>query len=236
MAHDLDRYRSFRSRAMRAFLAARSRFAEDELAVAVARGVRQVVVLGAGLDTFAYRNPHRGLAVFEVDHPATQAWKRERLDAQAIGVPRGVRFAPVDFERETLGDGLARAGFRADRAAFFSWLGVTIYLSKAAVNQTLRYVAGCRRGSQVVFDFALPDEQLAEPERRSRAVSAASVAAAGEAWVNFYAEEALRRELAESGYSSASVLGTEALNARYFRGRTDGFRVFGSGRMMAALV
>src|SRR5271165_4327165 len=112
------------SRAFRAFMAARSRYAEDELARAVAYGVRQYVVLGAGLDTFAYRNPHPGLRAFEVDHPATQAWKREQLQAAGIAIPAGLTFVPIDFERQTLADGLARAGFDNGATAFFSWLGV----------------------------------------------------------------------------------------------------------------
>src|SRR5882762_1319056 len=111
------------SRAFRAFMAARSRYTEDELANAFAHGVRQYVVLGAGLDTFAYRNPHPGLRVFEVDHPATQAWKREQLQAAAIAIPASLTFVPVDFERQTLADGLAQCGFNPSGAAFFSWLG-----------------------------------------------------------------------------------------------------------------
>src|ERR1700686_1320542 len=125
------------SRGFRAFMAARSRYAEDELAHAVAHGVRQYVVLGAGLDTFAYRNPHPGLRVFEVDHPDTQEWKREQLLAAGIAVPSALSFVPIDFERQTLADGLARAGFGAGDAAFFSWLGVTPYLTREACRTTL---------------------------------------------------------------------------------------------------
>src|SRR6202035_6128756 len=120
------------SRAFRAFMAARSRYAEDELARAVAHGVTQYVVLGAGLDTFAYRNPHPGLRVFEVDHPATQAWKREQLQAANIAIPPSLTFVPIDFELQTLADGLSRSGFNANAAAFFSWLGVTPYLTREA--------------------------------------------------------------------------------------------------------
>src|SRR5580658_731298 len=125
------------SRAFRAFMAARSRYAEDELARAVAQGVTQYgvtqyVVLGAGLDTFAYRNPHAGLRVFEVDHPATQAWKREQLEAADIQIPSSLTFVPIDFEQQTLADGLAPSGFNPKASAFFSWLGVTPYLTREA--------------------------------------------------------------------------------------------------------
>src|SRR5271155_2688796 len=130
------------SRAFRAFMAARSRYAEDELACAVAHGVRQYVALGAGLDTFAYRNPHPGLQVFEVDHPATQAWKREQLQAAGIAIPASLTFVPLDFERQTLAEGLGECGFDSSAAAFLSWLGVTPYLTRDAFLITASFIAG----------------------------------------------------------------------------------------------
>jgi methyltransferase (TIGR00027 family) len=236
LGQNLDRYRTGGSRAMRAFLVMRSRYAEDRLALAVARGVTQYVVLGAGLDTFACRNPHRGLRVFEVDHPSTQAWKRGRLKEQGIDIPRSLSFAPVDFETQTLADGLKAARFRADRPAFFSWLGVTIYLSKEAVAGTLRTIAAGVKGSQVVFDFAPPSSAISEQERAGRKRSAANVARAGEPWINFYSPGPLAEELRASGYSTARALGSEEMNQRYFRNRSDGFRLVGSGQMMTAQV
>ena len=233
---NLEQYRTPGSRAMRAFLVMRSRFAEDELARAVRDGVQQYVVLGAGLDTFAYRNPHAGLRVFEVDHPSTQAWKRDRLKEQSIAVPRNATFAPVDFERETLADGLKAAGFRADRPAFFSWLGVVIYLSKPAVAGTLQYIAARPAGSQVVFDFAPPSDALSDAERQSRARSAARVERAGEPWINYYSPAPFAAELRATGFAAAQHLGAEEMNARYFANRADGFRLYGSGQMMSARV
>lgn len=114
---------------LRAFLAARSRLAEDALTDAVARGVRQYVVLGAGLDTFAYRNPHAGLRVFEVDLPATRAWKRQRLADVQIEVPGSVIYVAIDFAKETLTHALESAGLATGEPTFFSWLGVTPYLT-----------------------------------------------------------------------------------------------------------
>ena len=112
------------SRSLRAFLAVRSRYAEDLLGRAVEGGIRQYVVLGAGLDTFAYRNRFQsaGLHVFEVDHPATQEWKRAQLHQAGIAIPGDMTFAAVDFEREPLELGLLRAGFDKQRPAFFSWI------------------------------------------------------------------------------------------------------------------
>ncbi len=153
-------------RPLRLLIAARSRFAEDALADAVARGVRQAVVLGAGLDTLALRRPGDGVRVFEVDHPATQAFKRERLAAAGLAVPDALIFAPVDFEREDLAAGLARAGFDAGAPAFFAWLGVVPYLTPAAVAGTLACIAAIP-GAEVVFDYVVPRDRLA-PERRAQ--------------------------------------------------------------------
>jgi len=236
LGRNMDLYRTNGSRRMRAFLVMRSRYAEDQLAIAVARGVRQYVVLGAGLDTFAYRNPFRRLRVFEVDHPSTQAWKRNRLKEQSIEAPRSLTFAPVDFETQTLATGLEVAGFRADRPAFFSWLGVVIYLSKPSVTETLRYVAARPAGSRLVFDFAPPSNSISEAERLRREASSALLAKAGEPWINYYSPGALVDELCAARFSSAHYLGSEEMNRRYFSDRADGFRLYGSGRMMAAEV
>ena len=113
------------SRYLRAFIAVRSRYAEDQLARAMAAGTRQYVILGAGLDTFAYRSTHRAedLQVFEVDHPDTQALKRRRLNNSAISISPSVNFVPVDFERQGLRVELEKGGFKAGEPAFFSWLG-----------------------------------------------------------------------------------------------------------------
>src|SRR5262249_36394625 len=136
-------------RPMRLFIAARSRFSENALAAAVARGVRQVVVLGAGLDTFAVRNPFADVRVFEVDYPATRTWKRKRLREAGIAEPPSLTFAPVDFEQESLAEGLAKSGFRTGDPAFFQWLGVVPYLTREAISGTLALI-GSTGGSEVV--------------------------------------------------------------------------------------
>jgi len=238
LGHNLDRYRTESARSLRAFLVLRSRYAEDGLARAVRAGVRQYVVLGAGLDTFAYRNPHgERLRVFEVDHPTTQAWKRRRLQEQGIDVPRSLTFAPVDFEKQSLADGLRRSGFDRHAPAFVSWLGVTVYLTRPAVMDTLRFVAAsCARGSEIVFDFGVPSELLSERERRARDAAAARVAKIGEPWLTYFDPQELSAEMRALGFRQTSVLDRDEANERYFRGRADGFRVRGSGRVMAASV
>ncbi|MEO6192614.1 MAG: class I SAM-dependent methyltransferase [Thermoanaerobaculia bacterium] len=227
--------RSRMSRVLRAFLVVRSRYAEDGLARAVESGTRQYVVLGAGLDTFAYRNPYPGLRVFEVDHPATQGWKRRRLEAAGISIPESMTFAPVDFESQTLSEGLARAGFQRDQKAFFSWLGVVPYLTRSAVMETFRFVGSLPAGSGIVFDYALPPESLNLVQRFAFNALAERVAAVGEPFQTFFEPSTLMSELRRLGFGSFEDLGGKEINARYFSGRSDGLRVAGGvGRLMTA--
>jgi len=224
------------SRALRAFLAVRSRYAEDQLARAVERGVQQYVVLGAGLDTFAYRNSFAGLHVFEVDHPATQEWKRARLREAAIAIPKNMTFAAVDFERQSLADGLRNAGFDRDRPAFFSWLGVTPYLSREAFDATAQFIGGLRAASGVVFDYAVPRAFLSPAQQFAFDALAARVARAGEPFRLFFDPAELRSDLARRGFQSIEDLDADGINARYFAGRTDGLGVSGGGHLVCARV
>lgn len=225
------------SRALRAFMAARSRYAEDELEQALARGVAQYVVLGAGLDTFAYRNPHAAgsLRVFEVDYPATQEWKRRQLAAAEIAIPPSVTFAPVDFERQTLAEGLRDAGFDREKPAFFSWLGVTMYLTGEAIDATLRFVASLPPGGGIVFDYAVTRESLGFAEGMALDALAKRVEAAGEPFRTFFDPQALEERLMRIGFRSVEDLGADEINARYFKDRADGLRVMGNlGRLIGA--
>ncbi|RUW38959.1 SAM-dependent methyltransferase, partial [Mesorhizobium sp. M2A.F.Ca.ET.015.02.1.1] len=168
-------------RRMRLFVASRDRLAEDWLSAAVRRGVRQVVVIGAGLDTFALRNPYPDLAVFEVDHPATQAWKRQRIAEAGLAEPAGAAFVPVDFERQSLAGELAAAGLKTTEPGFFIWLGFVPYLTREAIFATLGYIAGLP-GSEVVFDYSEPAEDRDATGRATLAFYAARVAAVGAPW------------------------------------------------------
>lgn len=221
-------------RSLRASLAVRSRLAEDELARAVQRGVVQYVVLGAGLDTFAYRNPHPGLIVYEVDHPATQAWKRTMLRNASIAVPDNMRFVPVDFACSTMTDGLRDAGFHADRPAFFSWLGVTMYLDSDAVLSTLREVAALPPGSGIVFDYRLLPSLLNPLETMVLGQMAARVAERGEPWKSAFDPAQLADTLRGIGFTTLDDLGAEDLNRRYMAKRKDGLRKGGGARLMCA--
>jgi methyltransferase (TIGR00027 family) len=215
------------SRVLRASIAARSRFAEDELRVAVSRGVRQYVVLGAGLDTFAFRNPYAGheLHVFEVDHPATQAWKRARLQEAGIAIPPTVTFTPVNFETQALEDGLSQAGFDGSAGTLFSWLGVTPYLCLPAIDATLQFASSMPPGSGIVFDHAVSPSLLGPAARLAFDRLAHRVALAGEPFRTFFDPSSLATRLGTLGFREIEDLGPEEMNARYFAGRRDGLRV-----------
>ena len=225
------------SPSLRAFMAARSRFAEDELARAVARGVRQYVVLGAGLDTFAYRNPHAalGLRVFEVDHPATQEWKRARLLSAGIEIPAETVFVAVNFERQSLAGALPSAGFSAGQPAFFSWLGVVPYLTEAAFLATMSFIAGLPPASGVVFDYAVERHALGPLEQLALDALASRVAAAGEPFHLFFDPAVLAAQLRQLGFRHLEDLDAAEINSRYFRNRADGLSVRGrAGRLLSA--
>ncbi len=222
---------------LRAFFAVRSRFAEDCVLKAHAAGVKQYVILGAGLDTYPYRcsSDARELRVWEVDHPATQAWKQQLLRDASIAIPDGLSYVPLDFERDSLADGLARAGFDASAGAVVSWLGVTPYLTREVIASTLAVIAaavGPHGG--VAFDYALTPDRLSLPQRVVFNRLAARVAAAGEPWQSFFDPDELASTLRSIGFAAAEDSGPEQLNRQYFCDRTDGLHVGSLAHMMWA--
>jgi methyltransferase (TIGR00027 family) len=222
---------------LRAIVVARSRFVEDELAAAIKQGVRQYVILGAGLDTFAYRNPHTssGLKVFEVDYPSTQKWKRRQLDKAKIPFPETLTFAPVDFENQSLADQLQKAGFRTYEPSFFSWLGVTMYLSPETMYETFKYISSSTpSGSAIVFDYVIPPSSQILLRRIGFRLLARVVARAGEPWVNFLEASSLIENLKSIGFTQIEDLGPEEINARFFNNRADRLIVGNFGHLMKA--
>jgi methyltransferase (TIGR00027 family) len=219
--------------ALRAHLVARSRYAEDLLARAVANGVSQYVLLGAGLDTFAYRNPFPQLHVFEVDHPATQQWKRDLLATSVITIPSSLTYVPVDFEHQQLATQLAAAGFDTTCPAFFAWLGVVPYLTHAAFRSTLALIASSPSGSGVVMDYGQPRSALPYLEQLAHDSLASRVQLAGEPFQLFFTPHQMAVEL--SGFRNLEDLGSTELNSRYFTGRNDNLKLMGSaGRIVSA--
>lgn len=231
----LERESGRAARALRAFMSARSRYAEDSLADAVKRGVRQYVVLGAGLDTFAYRNPYEGLRVFEVDHPATQAWKKSCLHEAGIVPPSSMTFAPVNFERETVRGGLQAAGFDVAAPSFFAWLGVTMYLERTTIADTFKTIAALTTPTGVVFDYGIDRSLLGFMERMVLDEFSRRVAAAGEPWTTFFKPSELQEELRATGFTEVEDLGPDDINERYFGNRADGLRVGTLARLMRAV-
>ena len=209
-------------RKLRLFIAARTRFAEDALTAAVARGVRQLVVLGAGLDTYAYRTTlGQSLRIFEVDHPSTQAWKREQLTQMAIPVPRALTFVPIDFERETLAGGLGAAGFDPGRQTFFTWLGVAPYLTERAVFSTLGFIASLPGGAHVVFDYSNPPVSgtVQDDYTCGQESLAARVASLGETFKSYFETDVLHARLTALGFGQIEDLGSALIRERYCASR-----------------
>jgi methyltransferase (TIGR00027 family) len=225
-------------RDFRGFMAARSRYAEDQLAAAVACGVAQYVVLGAGLDTFAYRNPFPELRVFEVDFPATQVWKRSMLQQAAIALPPNLVFVALDFEHQTLAEGLTLAGLDFQKPAFFGWLGVVPYLTLDAFRATLNVMARMPAGSAVSFDYAVDPETLSPIGRVAFDRLAERVAAAGEPFQLFFTRQTLEAELRQAGFMRIEQVGSAELNELYFSNRADGLQLspLGLGLLATAWV
>jgi methyltransferase (TIGR00027 family) len=222
----------------RSLICMRSRFAEDELAKAIARGVGQYVLLGAGLDTSPYRPGHCAQRVdtFEVDHPDTQRWKLERLRTAGIRFGERLHHVPVDFEKDTLAERLAASGFDAGRPAFFSWLGVSYYLNREAVLDVFRFVASLPSPSQIVFDFVMGDAELGEAERKAIKTITEFVQRFGEPWRSRFGPAELQQLLRDVGFNRTEHLSHEQATTRYFAGRSDGLHLDFTTQMMSAIV
>jgi methyltransferase (TIGR00027 family) len=181
--------------------------------------VRQVVILGAGLDTFAYRNPHRDLRVFEVDHPATQAWKRERLATTGIDIPETLTFVPVDFETQTLATELESAGFSRTAPAVFVWLGVVYYLTPEAANATLAYIAGQAQPVEVVFDYLR--SAATDAERAYQRARAERLAAVGEPVFSYFTPDGIAEQLRALGFTGVEDHSAADLISGYLGGSAE---------------
>jgi methyltransferase (TIGR00027 family) len=223
-------------RVMRFFVSARSAIAEAALKCGVEeRGVGQLVVLGAGLDTFAYRNPFEGrLKVFEVDHPATQAWKRRRLEEAGIAIPASLTYAPVDFERENLTERLAAAGLDPDIRTFFMWLGVLPYLTGEAITSTLAQIAGHPGGGEVAFDYSEPREALDPTLQAYYDERAKRVAAIGEPFLSHFRPEEMHAQLHALGFAEIDDLDMPGMVLRLTGLQGDGARRPGGHVLFAA--
>ena len=204
----------------------RSRYTEDSLAEAVANGISQYVLLGAGMDTFAYRQPSWAakLRIFEIDHPESQKVKREHLARRGIAVPANVEFLPIDFERRSLAEGLAASSLDRRLATFFSSLGVTQYLTKGAIDSTLRFLLEMPRRSELVMEFILPPDSWTPEEAGFLTKVVQMAIEIGEPWLTYFTPDEIFDHLLKVGFSRVSHLTPEDAAARYFVDRQDGLR------------
>ena len=219
------------------WICVRARLPEDIVEAAVADGVRQYVILGAGLDSFAYRRPDLldRLRVFEVDHPASQAWKRARLRELGVDGPANLVFAPVNFETQTLGEELERAGFDFGAKAVFSWVGVTMYLTVGAIEATLATVAECPAGTRIVLTYNLSPSALREMGLGTENWFAGLAAEMGEPFVSLFKPAEAEAILRRLGFGDIIHFGPQEAIQAYFLGRDD-VRLPGPQRLMMARV
>jgi len=225
------------SRTLRAFLAARSRYAEDILSLGVQRGVTQYVLLGAGLDTFAYRNPYRSVRCFEIDHPATQQWKLSLLASSGIAVPPSVVHLPVDFEHQSLTAELIGSVYDPLQRTLFAWLGVVPYLTRKSFLQTLDVIAAQPAGSGVILDYGVPRSARTSDEQVEFDSLAERVAAAGEPFLLFFNPGEIAELLRQRNFNRLEDMAVPEINERYFSGRADGLSILGtSAHLLSAWI
>jgi methyltransferase (TIGR00027 family) len=208
----------------RAWIVVRARFVEDLIRET---HPRQYVLLGAGLDTFAQREPAlaSGMTIFEIDQPGPQAWKRERLASLGYADGDALRFVPVDFERDSWWDRLVTSGFDPARPALVSSMGVSMYLTDEANRATLRQLASSLApGSTLIMTFQLPEELVEEPDRLGRRFSIEGAARSGTPFISFYSPDQVLAMAREAGFRDARHVSGVALRERYLSGRTDGLR------------
>lgn len=222
----------------RAGFALRARYAEDCLAEGVQRGARQYVVLGAGLDTFAYRQPPwaSSIRIYEVDHPITQQWKRGRLSAAEIEVPSNLTFVPIDFERTSIPEALRVTDFALDAPTVCSWMGVTQYLTRDALDATFRFVLSLPPSSEIVFSFILPQEAVSGVEAEALAIAADRAKEVGEPWLTRLRGDELAVRLRAMGFSRTIHLTPEDAHERYFSNRRDGLKERRGEQLMRAII
>jgi methyltransferase (TIGR00027 family) len=230
--------RSQRMTLLRSLMVLRSRFAEDRLAEAAARGTRQYVMIGAGFDTFPWRQPDfaRNMQIFAVDHPATLGWAQRRLRERGLPAPSNLTFLALDLERDSLAEKLVMSGFTPEAPCFCSMLGVMQYLRRATVDALLGFVGSLPRGSQIVFTFNPPDDELSGDDLEQAGWSVARGASFGEPWKCRLRSRELFDDLARFGYGDVFHLTPELAQSRYFNGQRDGLRASRLEQLMAAIV
>ena len=207
----------------------RSRYTEDCLEEAIQQGLKQYIILGAGFDTFAFRRPDlvTQLEVFEIDHPTTQALKRERIAAAGWKIPTNLHFIPLDFAQESLTDTLLRSAYLPEKSSFFSWLGVTYYLTRDVIFATLESIARITsKGNPIIFDYLDSDAFIPEKVGKRIQLMQWIAGQVGEPMKTGFDPLALDGDLKDLGFQLQEDLFPTEIDARYFQGRTDRYRAF----------
>jgi methyltransferase (TIGR00027 family) len=227
------------TRPARVSIVARARCVEDLVATAIDQGISQYVILGAGLDTFALRRKDLSskITVFEIDEPATQAWKQQRLVDLGLGIPAGLRFVPVDFEKDANWlSQLVKAGFDIESPAIVACTGVSLYLTRNAIQDLLQQVAKLAPRSILAMSFILPVELLNEEDRRLYEMAMKGAAAAGTPFISFFTPEQMLALAAGAGLPNARVVSGDELAATYFAGRKDGLAPSNAEQILVATI
>jgi methyltransferase (TIGR00027 family) len=219
------------------WVCARARFTEDLVEESMREGTGQYVILGAGLDSFAYRRPDLAdrLSIFEVDHPASQAWKRSRLTELGIAIPPNLVFAPVDFETQTLESGLQTAGFDFASPAVFGWLGVTMYLTLDAIRATLVAIASCAPGTRIALTYNQPPANLDDFSRELVTTLAGLIGEEGEPFISVFTPDEIEDLMRSLSYVSIEHFGGDDAVRAYLSGRKD-VRIANAQRILSATV
>ncbi|MBM4306905.1 MAG: class I SAM-dependent methyltransferase [Deltaproteobacteria bacterium] len=206
-------------------IVARNRYSEDQLEKAIARGIKQYVIIGAGLDSFALRRRdlEEHLKIFELDHPTTQRVKKERLDKLNINLPKNLEFVPIDFEKDTIAKALGQSSYLHQLPAFFSWMGTVNYLTRGAIFKTLRSLTSFSApGSEIIFDYPILDELLDPSELRRIKQIRRFTKRCGEPWITSFDPIALPIEMKELGFTLIENLSPHEQKIKYFKNRKDG--------------
>jgi methyltransferase (TIGR00027 family) len=235
---DIDMHSSPFNVLLRAAFVHRSKFTEERLAAAAARGVRQYVIVGAGLDTFPWRQPPfaRDMRIFFVDHPSTLAWSLERFRERGLPVPPNLTFVTADLEALEIAGRLAEHGFDRQVPAFFSMLGVAQYISRNATETLLGFVGALPPGSEIVFTFSPPDDEMDSDAVAVTDWSVEATAKTGEPWLTRMRASEMMALLKSLGFSDVFHLTPQLAQERYFSGRTDALRATRIEDLFAATV
>ncbi|MHC6201132.1 class I SAM-dependent methyltransferase [Elizabethkingia miricola] len=209
---------------LRASVVARSRYIEDIITTEIPKGTDQYVILGSGLDTFAQRNPNitSKIQIFEIDQPDTLAWKQKRLSETGFHIPENLHFVPVNFEKSSWWEQLLKAGFNIHKPAVIACTGVTLYLTRSAIKETLQHMVSLAAGSVVTISFYLPVELLEKEDQPMQEMANKGAQQAGTPFISFFSPEEVIAIAKESGLKNTDLVSTEDIKDLYFKNRTDG--------------